>query len=73
MAKLIPEAETINVGEVNLAVRQWGAGEDLLLVHGLGASSELWVNQVEAFGDRHHVVAVDLRGFGRSDKPKGTR
>lgn len=59
----------VSVGELSLAVRQWGTGETLLLVHGLGASSRLWINQVE-FGDRFHVVAVDLRGFGLSDKPK---
>ena len=59
------------LANVSLAVRQWGTGETLLLVHGLGASSRLWINQVEAFGDRFHVVAVDLRGFGLSDKPKG--
>jgi 3-oxoadipate enol-lactonase len=71
VTKPISEAEIVRVDEVSLAVRQWGTGEMLLLVHGLGASSKLWINQVEAFGDRFHVVAVDLRGFGLSDKPKG--
>jgi len=65
----MPEAETINLGEVSLAFRRWGAGEPLLLVHGLGTNSQLWVNQVEAFGDQFDVIAVDLRGFGLSDKP----
>ncbi|MGA8644955.1 alpha/beta fold hydrolase [Candidatus Binatus sp.] len=69
MTKPISEAEMVSVGELSLAVRQWGTGETLLLVHGLGASSRLWINQVE-FGDRFHVVAVDLRGFGLSGKPK---
>lgn len=70
MKKPIPAAEAVNVGEVTLTVRQCGAGETLLLVHGLGASSELWINQIEAFSERFHVVAMDLRGFGRSDKPR---
>jgi 3-oxoadipate enol-lactonase len=69
VTKLVPAAETVSVGEVRLAFRQWGRGDDLLLVHGLGANSALWFNQVEAFGNRFHVVAVDLRGFGQSDKP----
>jgi 3-oxoadipate enol-lactonase len=68
--KPIAKVETLSVGEVRLAFRQWGTGESLFLVHGLGANSELWINQVDAFGDRFHVVAVDLRGFGQSDKPK---
>lgn len=49
-----------------LNVRRWGAGEPLLLVHGLGASSDLWVAQLRAFADRHEVIAIDVRGFGRS-------
>jgi pimeloyl-ACP methyl ester carboxylesterase len=69
VTKPISKAEMVSVGELTLAVRQWGTGETLLLVHGLGASSRLWINQVE-FGDRFHVVSVDLRGFGLSDKPK---
>src|ERR1700721_3997597 len=69
MTIMMPESQIINVGEVNLAFRRWGVGETLFLVHGLGANSQLWVNQVEAFGDRFDVVAVDLRGFGCSDKP----
>lgn len=69
MTTIIPDAEVISLGELKLAVRQWGVGEPLLLVHGLGASSDLWCNQIEAFGRRFHVIAPDLRGFGHSDKP----
>lgn len=70
MTDLFPDAEVISLGEVKLAVRQWGTGEALLLVHGLGASSELWCNQIESFGRHFRVIAADLRGFGHSDKPK---
>ena len=70
MTKLIPPVETVSVGDVSLAVRQCGSGEALFLVHGLGASSELWCNQFEAFSRRYRVIAPDLRGFGHSDKPK---
>jgi 3-oxoadipate enol-lactonase len=70
VTQLIPPAETVGLGDVRLAVRQCGSGEALLLVHGLGASSELWCNQFEAFGRRFRIIAPDLRGFGRSDKPK---
>jgi 3-oxoadipate enol-lactonase len=54
---------------ININVRSWGVGEPLLLVHGLGMSSDLWFNQIPAFSARYRVHAVDLRGFGRSDKP----
>lgn len=57
------------VNGVRLNVRQWGEGKPLLLVHGLGASADLWSNQVWEFSKERRVIALDLRGFGRSEKP----
>ena len=49
-----------------------GEGEPaLLFVHGWMMSSELWREQVAAFGKTHKVVRFDLRGFGQSSKPAG--
>ena len=59
----------MQIGNVEINVRQWGQGEPLVLVHGLGANSSLWVHQVRPFSDRFRVIALDLRGFGRSSKP----
>ena len=59
-----------SVNGLSIAYRDWGSGEPLLLVHGLGAHSGLWRHQADAFGDRFRVIAVDLRGFGASDKPR---
>ncbi len=58
------------IGELELNVRQWGQGTPVFLVHGLGASSHLWHNQIRPFAERYRVVAIDLRGFGRSSKPR---
>jgi pimeloyl-ACP methyl ester carboxylesterase len=47
-----------------------GDGAPFLLVHGLASSLRLWdgvAEHLHAAG--HRVVAVDLRGHGRSDKP----
>jgi long-chain acyl-CoA synthetase len=41
----------------------------LVLLHGFGGSAAQWEHILRAFGDRHRVVALDLRGHGRSDKP----
>ncbi|MGE0520881.1 MAG: alpha/beta fold hydrolase [Candidatus Binatia bacterium] len=60
----------LNVGDVELNVEEWGAGEPLLLVHGLGANVHLWVHQIPEFSRRYRTIAVDLRGFGASDKPR---
>jgi len=48
-----------------------GEGQPLLLLHGLGSSLRDWEYQVNAFASRFLVITVDLRGHGRSDKPKG--
>jgi pimeloyl-ACP methyl ester carboxylesterase len=70
MAQTMPPVTMVDVGAVKLAVRLWGAGPALMLVHGLGTCSELWVNQVEPLGRDYSVIAVDLRGFGQSDRPQ---
>jgi pimeloyl-ACP methyl ester carboxylesterase len=48
-----------------------GRGAPVLLVHGIhaGASSFEWRHTVPALAERHRVIALDLLGFGRSDRP----
>jgi len=48
-----------------------GRGDVVLLLHGLGSSILDWEMQIPALAERYTVVAVDLRGHGRSDKPPG--
>lgn len=48
-----------------------GAGEPLVLIHGLGASTRDWEEQVAYFSKAYRVVAFDIRGHGRSQKPPG--
>jgi 3-oxoadipate enol-lactonase len=61
----------IDTGEVKLFVEQMGKGEPLILIHGLGMSSALWINQTPIFSQHFHTVAIDLRGFGQSSRPDG--
>lgn len=42
----------------------------LLLIHGLGSSTEDWEPQVAHFARDRRVVAYDVRGHGRTSKPK---
>jgi pimeloyl-ACP methyl ester carboxylesterase len=47
-----------------------GPGIPLLLVHGLGARGEVWAPLIPTLAAQgFHVYAIDLLGFGRSDKP----
>jgi 2-hydroxy-6-oxonona-2,4-dienedioate hydrolase len=41
----------------------------LLFIHGLGSSAERWLDIPEALSLYFHTLAVDLPGFGGSDKP----
>ena len=43
-----------------------GSGPPVVLVHGLGTSSDWWDRTIPALADRYRVLAVDLVGFGRS-------
>jgi len=48
-----------------------GTGEPLLLIHGLGSSTQDWEYQVERFASLYTVVTYDVRGHGQSAKPRG--
>lgn len=54
---------------VQLYVEEYGKGRPVLLLHGLGASSYTWRNLVPSLAQRHRVIALDLKGFGKSQKP----
>ena len=65
----------VKLSKVSLHVVESGsppAGAPLMLfVHGFPEFWYTWRSQLRAFRDTHRVVAVDLRGFGHSDKPSG--
>jgi 3-oxoadipate enol-lactonase len=62
---------TATVNHIELYYEIHGAGEPLLLIHGLGSSTRDWEYQLEAFAAHYRVVLVDVRGHGRSAKPPG--
>jgi pimeloyl-ACP methyl ester carboxylesterase len=47
-----------------------GTGPVLLLIHGIGDSSDSWRPVLEQLAQHHTVVAPDLLGHGRSEKPR---
>ena len=56
-------------GAVRLNYNVVGAGPDVMLIHANPFDRRLWRFQVEDFSDRYRMVAMDLRGYGASDKP----
>lgn len=45
-------------------------GRPVLLLHGLGGSIESWSNNISGLSKDLRVMALDMPGFGFSDKPK---
>jgi 3-oxoadipate enol-lactonase len=60
----------IRVDDVELHCQIAGQGEPLLLIHGLGSCGEDWGPQIESFRHGYRVITFDLRGHGRSSKPR---
>ena len=52
-----------------ISTMQAGAGPPVLCIHGLGATKASFLPTVAALAPQHRVIAVDLPGFGDSDKP----
>jgi len=66
----MPEDHYIKVG--NLKTRYWALGDKgtpVILIHGLGASADIWRYNVDALAEQWRVYVPDLVGFGRSDIP----
>jgi len=49
-----------------------GHGPALLLIHGIGDSSDTWRPVVAGLAEHHTVIAPDLLGHGRSEKHRPT-
>ncbi|HYA13059.1 MAG TPA: alpha/beta fold hydrolase [Syntrophales bacterium] len=67
----MPPDKYIRIGSIN--TRYWEEGEKgspVILIHGLGASAEIWMHNVCAIAEKHRVYVPDLVGFGLSDKPE---
>jgi pimeloyl-ACP methyl ester carboxylesterase len=58
---------------VRLFYEEEGHGSPVLLIHGFGASTYTWRHIAPELARDHRVIAVDLKGFGQSDKPFDSR
>jgi pimeloyl-ACP methyl ester carboxylesterase len=66
----VPAAQFVQVGDQLVHVEQAGTGEAVVLLHGFGASSYSWRKVMPALSAAHRVVAIDLNGFGYTERPK---
>jgi pimeloyl-ACP methyl ester carboxylesterase len=64
--------ERLETGAGRLSIVSAGLGpEPILCLHGLGGTKASFLPTVAALAGRYRVVALDLPGFGESDKPIG--
>jgi pimeloyl-ACP methyl ester carboxylesterase len=62
----------LDVKGIHTFYKNYGDGNkdrNVLFIHGLGSSSLVWKDIPEALSRHFHTIAIDLVGFGLSDKP----
>jgi len=63
------EVDKIKVRNIHIAVIDEGSSDNvLLLIHGLGSNAKGWIKNIPALSKHFRVIAVDLPGYGKSDK-----
>lgn len=63
MTYTIPPRSETRSGTAYVAV---GAGEPLVLIHGVGLRLDAWAAQIEGLSATHRVIALDMPGHGGS-------
>jgi haloalkane dehalogenase len=67
------DVKRVQVDGLTIAYRESGTGPPVLLLHGWPTSSLLWREVMVPIARTNRVVAIDLPGFGASDKPLDVR
>lgn len=65
-----PRLEFHTIHGYRRAYRIVGEGPAIVLLHGIGDNSTTWNEVIPHLARRHTVIAPDLLGHGRSDKPR---
>lgn len=60
----------IIINGINLHYELSGKGKALVMVHGLLSRGKGWSKQIEVFSPKYMVVAPDMRGHGKTDRPE---
>ncbi|MFC1465083.1 MAG: alpha/beta fold hydrolase [Candidatus Brachytrichaceae bacterium NZ_4S206] len=72
--QLAPHARTLTLQPLGVSVHYFEAGARstpaIILIHGLQDEADTWRHVFEPLAQGHRVIALDLPGFGRSDKAR---
>ncbi len=64
-------AEFADIDGVRVRYVDVGKGSPIVLVHGFASSLDTWDAVLPQLAKRHRVLAMDLKGFGWTDRPEG--
>ena len=71
LSEIEKPGRTLSVDGIGIHYLEAGEGPALLLIHGLGASTFTFRRIFPDLARRFRVVALDLKGFGFSERPDG--
>lgn len=64
------QSQTANVNGVRIHYLKAGTGKTpLVMIHGFGDTSHMWIPLFDEFGKDHTIIAPDMRGLGDSSRP----
>lgn len=66
-----PRLSYFNASGARIAYFEWGerGADPVIFIHATGFHARCWDQTIAHLDPGHHVIAVDLRGHGKSDKP----
>jgi pimeloyl-ACP methyl ester carboxylesterase len=67
--RAVPAGDLLPVGGRRIHVQVAGDGFPLILLHGFGGSTVMWDAVVPRLAAERRVVAIDLNGFGFTERP----
>ena len=66
------ESHAANLGALKIHYLRAGTGKKtLVLIHGFGDTSHMWIPLFDEFGKDYTIIAPDMRGLGESSRPAG--
>jgi len=68
--ELVTDGNVIDVNRIDVHYWDEGKGDVLILVHGFSSSVYTWRRNISELSEEYRVIALDLPGFGYTDKPK---
>src|SRR5438132_12883869 len=64
------QSHTANLGNVKIHYLKAGTGKKtLVLIHGFGDTSHMWIPLFDEFGKDYTIIAPDMRGLRESSRP----